>query len=370
LERKDKVLKEFCAAETKKIESLRQGKESGDAAFRRGKYHAAVALYSDALEIDSMANSVNAVLYCNRAAAHMALEKFDSAFNDCTQALELRPSYPKAKLRRARAALQSRRFTESIDDFEEYLTEITSSSSSSGDDSYSAVSAELAAARVSKARHERAKDEAADFKARFGGFGTSRYNTKPPPSTSSSSGRGFSEGRPPPQRRGSASSHYEAGGGGGGSSTSRSQSRPTSNADGFYDRRQKDRGTGGGSSGHRSASVDDSKQRAKPSNPKNMRSPVTAFPESATHYTVLGIAQSATLCEIKKSYLKLALKFHPDKNKEEGAEEKFKRIVEAKEVLSDSSQRIAYDAELRRKSDFGSSFGGFGASRWRSKSNW
>jgi hypothetical protein len=58
----DEALVKWCVSEVGKIESLRQGKESGDAAFRRGKYHASVALYSEALGIDSMADSVNAVL--------------------------------------------------------------------------------------------------------------------------------------------------------------------------------------------------------------------------------------------------------------------------------------------------------------------
>ena len=132
----------FCASETAKMDALRQGKDSGDAAFKRGKvrclvslpstrsclllrascffyffgrvfsqrhfpvfyycvcntciyaclsfcpqfpffpliqYHAAVALYTEALGIDALADAVNSVLYCNRAASHMALGKHDAA---------------------------------------------------------------------------------------------------------------------------------------------------------------------------------------------------------------------------------------------------------------------------------------------------
>jgi DnaJ-class molecular chaperone len=71
--------------------------------------------------------------------------------------------------------------------------------------------------------------------------------------------------------------------------------------------------------------------------------------EHATHYAVLGVGASATAAEVKKAYLKLALKYHPDKNKEPGAEERFKRVVEAKEVLTDVASRRTYDAELRAK---------------------
>ena len=46
-------------------------------------------------------------------------------------------------------------------------------------------------------------------------------------------------------------------------------------------------------------------------------------------YKELGIARTSTTKEIKKAFRKLAVSFHPDKNKEEGAEEKFKRLNEA-----------------------------------------
>jgi len=62
------------------------------------------------------------------------------------------------------------------------------------------------------------------------------------------------------------------------------------------------------------------------------------------YYSILGISKSASEDEIKKAYRKKALQFHPDKNKEAAAEEKFKEIGEAYEILSDGEKRNMYDS--------------------------
>jgi molecular chaperone DnaJ len=62
------------------------------------------------------------------------------------------------------------------------------------------------------------------------------------------------------------------------------------------------------------------------------------------YYEVLGVAKNATEDEIKKSYRKLAMKHHPDRNPDDkSAEEKFKEAKEAYEMLSDAQKRAAYD---------------------------
>lgn len=66
--------------------------------------------------------------------------------------------------------------------------------------------------------------------------------------------------------------------------------------------------------------------------------------EFQDYYKILGVARTATADEIKKAYRKMASKYHPDKNKEAGAEDKFKQVAEAYEVLKTPETRKRYDA--------------------------
>ena len=61
------------------------------------------------------------------------------------------------------------------------------------------------------------------------------------------------------------------------------------------------------------------------------------------YYEILGIDKSATEAELKSAFRKKAKAFHPDVNKDKGAEAKFKEIGEAYSVLSDPSKRAKYD---------------------------
>ncbi|HBI91602.1 MAG TPA: molecular chaperone DnaJ [Terrisporobacter glycolicus] len=78
------------------------------------------------------------------------------------------------------------------------------------------------------------------------------------------------------------------------------------------------------------------------------------------YYDVLGVGKSADATEIKKAYRKLAMKYHPDKNPgDKEAEEKFKEINEAYEVLSDETKRNNYD-QFGHEGVNGQGFGGAG----------
>ncbi|MGC5328458.1 molecular chaperone DnaJ [Brevibacillus sp. SYSU BS000544] len=77
------------------------------------------------------------------------------------------------------------------------------------------------------------------------------------------------------------------------------------------------------------------------------------------YYEVLGVGKDASEDDIKKAYRKLARQYHPDVNKEENAEEKFKEVKEAYDVLSDTQKRAGYDRFGHQDPNQGFGGGGF-----------
>jgi curved DNA-binding protein len=91
--------------------------------------------------------------------------------------------------------------------------------------------------------------------------------------------------------------------------------------------------------------------------------------EYKDYYKIMGVARDASADDIKRAYRRLARKYHPDVSKEKDAEDRFKEIGEAYEVLRDPEKRAAYDAlgtrrpgeEFRPPPDWQFDYGGPGA---------
>lgn len=66
------------------------------------------------------------------------------------------------------------------------------------------------------------------------------------------------------------------------------------------------------------------------------------------HYSSLGLSPAASLADIKKAFRQLASIYHPDRNTDENAPQRFRSVQEAYEVLSDDTKRQAYDDNRRR----------------------
>ena len=82
--------------------------------------------------------------------------------------------------------------------------------------------------------------------------------------------------------------------------------------------------------------------------------------ETKDYYQALGITKSATSDEIKRAYRKLALQYHPDRNKGKDAEGKFKEVTKAYEVLSDPQKKQTYDQFGHAAFEQGAGQGPFG----------
>uniref|UniRef100_A0A803PTN9 Uncharacterized protein n=1 Tax=Cannabis sativa TaxID=3483 RepID=A0A803PTN9_CANSA len=103
----------------RKAKGIATARSKGNELFKASRFSEACVAYGEGLEHDPY----NSVLLCNRAACRSKLGQFDKAINDCTVALNLRPSYAKARLRRADCNAKLGRWEASIQDYEALLEE-------------------------------------------------------------------------------------------------------------------------------------------------------------------------------------------------------------------------------------------------------
>ncbi|KAI3203163.1 hypothetical protein CBS147311_4264 [Penicillium roqueforti] len=219
------------------VQKLSRTKEEGNTAYKARDYRRAIDLWAQALEVDPSNKDMNAKILGNRAQAYINLKEYDSAIQDCTEALRLDPGYTKAMKYRAKAQGKAGNWEEAIRD---YKSVAENNPGESG-----------IAEEIREAEFELKKSQRKDY------------------------------------------------------------------------------------------------------------------------YKILGVESDASEQEIKKAYRKLAILYHPDKNRDGAAgDEKFKEIGEAYENLIDPQKRAAFDNgdDLRDPADMyggggfpgGGGFGGFG----------
>lgn len=99
------------------VQKLSRTKEEGNAAFKAKDYRRAIDLYAQALEVDPTNKDMNAKILQNRAQAYINLKEYDSAIEDCTEALRLDPGYVKAMKMRAKAYGGAERWEDAIREY-------------------------------------------------------------------------------------------------------------------------------------------------------------------------------------------------------------------------------------------------------------
>ncbi|KAF0691800.1 Aste57867_17071 [Aphanomyces stellatus] len=284
-------------------ESMTEVRSVANNAFKAGNYEAAIKLYTKALQLDADDNVYNAMMHGNRAAAYMSTKQFRDALDDCDTSLKQNPKYFKALLRRARCYHALKQYKESLRDFDAFAKD-----GGLSQDELQAIKNERAQVKKEWDQAKRPKQPAYDSNS----YAWADFDYDPFHNFGSAYGqRANNPGSAPRNKNRSKTS-------------GKSQQKPSS-----------------GSQSRNNSS----------SRPQYTPPPPPPKPEKS-HYEILQVSMTATAAEIKKSYRKLALIYHPDKAKTAEDGELFKLMTVAYTVLSDVHTKAKYDKELR--------YGGYG----------
>jgi len=363
------VSMQWLANERDKLRRTMSWKEKGDTLFRSGDYERAAAKYAQCLGIDGdneeyasnpldnedAGGRLHAVLHCNRAACLMALKKYREAVKECTASLRIHTHYMKAMLRRGRCFARIRQYQEAVSEYERYIQLVDEAKRSP----QSALNSNAACTfdrpiDITPSEYSKAKQELSDVKKNMK-QATATAQTQKEKQTESQQwyNNNFRKAA-----AGNTTAHRRKQEAPGGQNSDTAQSRKqhwdatgsnTRRWDQFggaspkkHNRKSKDAPTGGGTG----PSTGPSASRKQSS---QLPQPAPAEKNAFCHYSVLELNMTASSAEIKKAYHKMALKYHPDKNSEEGAADMFRRVKLAYEVLGNDDTRFAYDAEQRRR---------------------
>jgi tetratricopeptide (TPR) repeat protein len=318
--------------EQERLARTRIEREKADELFRRCDFVQASEAYSLCLRIDSDSSGfegfggggrLHAVLHCNRAACLMAQKKYEEALAECSAALRIHPRYMKAMLRRARCYSRLDRLNESIVEFQRWIDLVRDAKTCP-----QAVPIFLSPC-LFDGPHEVSDSDAAQVKTELDEVVKMKAKID-------ETARAEAQYRREHQRRQNARFDAE-----GDSRRERDYAYGQHNSSSrrwgsFSDRGANSRTTYNNATRGRGTSSDE----------EYILSPKSMAAEK-NHYKVLGLQSNASDGDIKKAYKKLALKYHPDKNKDDDAVDTFRRVKEAYEVLGDSGLRRKYDQDLR-----------------------
>ena len=296
--------------EAVQIRKTLEYKEMADVCFNQKRHVEAARNYGEALKIDNDAIKWHAILLSNRAAAYMNDGKFEDAITDCHAAILKDSTFMKAVLRRARAYAALEQYAASIRDYRTYINHTDPVPGDRAD-------IELEMNKVNEMQIKKLREDQKRQERSF-------YGGRNPHQGSAGRGRG----------------------GGARNRTWRDLHPDGSDDDNYFFRSFQSRGGRGGGGGSRqyynyrnsgTVSSDESESEDE------FIPPPSFAKKEPDLYNILGVEATATERDIKTSYRKLALKYHPDKNKEPGAEDMFKTITSAYAVLVNKESRDKYD---------------------------
>jgi tetratricopeptide (TPR) repeat protein len=292
---------------------------------------------SDSIDGLNAGGRLHAVLHCNRAACLMALRRFNGAVDECTNALKIHSRYMKAILRRARCYTRLQRTQEAISEYKRWLDLVEEAKNSDNAPSspclfdgprdvkpaeVTLTQKELEELYKAKRRADVAAKEEAD---RLRERERQRFQENFSNSWRSSSSANAHDRRDQWYNEQSGSRRWDSFSNRGPRSSS--NPRPDANGTGKDNNRSNSQG--------------------------RSRHDSLVSPRSNTdHYSVLNLTPNASMDDIKKSFRKLALKYHPDKNTDDGASDNFRRVKLAHEVLGDPVKRRQYDSERQLGRNF------------------